>query len=93
MIIYDEQRGTISLHTRRTTYQMKVDSRGVLLHLYYGPRVEGEDFSRLLQYADRGFSPNPGGAGSDRGYSLDTLPQEYSTCGVGDLVPLPRFQP
>ena len=84
MIVFDELRGTISLHTRRTTYQMKADQRGVLLHLYYGPRVEAEDLSYLLRYADRGFSPNPSGSGADRGYSLDTLPQEWSTCGVGD---------
>ena len=84
MIVFDELRGTISLHTRRTTYQMKADQRGVLLHLYYGPRVEAEDLSYLLRYADRGFSPNPSGSGADRIYSLDTLPQEYSTCGVGD---------
>ncbi len=84
MIVFDERGGTISLHTRRTTYQMKADQRGVLLHLYYGPRVEAEDLSYLLRYADRGFSPNPSGSGADRGYSLDTLPQEWSTCGVGD---------
>ena len=85
MILYNEQNRTLTLHTRRTTYQMKADRRGVLLHLYYGPRVEEADLSGLLQYADRGFSPNPSGSGEDRTYSLDTLPQEYSTCGVGDF--------
>ena len=46
MIVFDERRGTISLHTRRTTYQMKADGRGVLLHLYYGPRVEKSEAKR-----------------------------------------------
>ena len=57
MILYNEQNRTLTLHTQRTTYQMKADRRGVLLHLYYGPRVEEADLSGLLQYADRGFSP------------------------------------
>ena len=86
MMIYDSKSGTISLHTRRTTYQMQADGHGVLLHLYYGPRVGDGDLSYLLQYTDRGFSPNPSGSGADRIYSLDTLPQEYSTCGVGDYL-------
>jgi alpha-galactosidase len=64
---------------------MKVDDYRVLLHTYYGARVRGGDLSYLIQYADRGFSPNPGEAGDRRTYSLDTLPQEYSTCGVGDF--------
>ena len=85
MIVLDRQRGLFTLHTRSTTYQMKVDDRGVLLHTYYGGRVDGADLSYLIREADRGFSPNPGEAGHCRTYSLDTLPQEYSTCGVGDF--------
>ena len=84
MIVYDKRSGTFTLHTGSTTYQMKADRRGVLLHLYYGPRLGDGDLGYLLQYADRGFSPNPSGSGADRVYSLDTLPQEYATCGVGD---------
>ena len=53
MIVFDERGGTISLHTRRTTYQMKADQRGVLLHLYYGPRVEAEDLSYLTGASPR----------------------------------------
>lgn len=37
------------------------------------------------QYNSRSFSPNPNEAGSNRDYSLDVIPQEYSTCGVGDF--------
>ena len=85
MIVLDRQRGLFTLHTRSTTYQMKVDDRGMLLHTYYGGRVDGADLSYLIREADRGFSPNPGEAGHCRTYSLDTLPQEYSTCGVGDF--------
>ena len=84
MILYDEQNKTYTLHTQNTTYQMKVWDYGVLLHAYYGPRLSDGDLSYLLRCKDRGFSPNPNEAGSSRTFSLDTFPQEYSTCGVGD---------
>lgn len=85
MIVIDRENRVFTLHTQNTTYQMKADLYSVLLHTYYGPRVKEEDLSCLIQYADRGFSPNPSEAGDDRTYSLDTLPQEYSTSGVGDF--------
>ena len=85
MIIQDRANRLITLHTQNTTYQMKVWDYGVLLHTYYGPRLSGGDLSCLLRCKDRGFSPNPNEAGSDRTFSLDTFPQEYSTCGVGDF--------
>ena len=85
MIVHDKQRHTFTLHTAATTYQMKVDGYGVLLHTYYGGRIAEADLSYLIRFADRGFSPNPAEAGHCRTYSLDTLPQEYSTCGAGDF--------
>ncbi len=84
MILYDAQNKTYTLHTKNTTYQIKVWDYNVLLHAYYGPRLEKADLSYLLRCKDRGFSPNPNEAGADRTFSLDTFPQEYSTCGVGD---------
>lgn len=85
MILLDKKNRVFTLHTQNTTYQMKADRYNVLLHTYYGPRVREEDLSYLIQYVDRGFSPNPNEVGDDRTYSLDTLPQEYSSCGVGDF--------
>ncbi len=85
MIVADKPKGVFTLHTQNSTYQMKADPYHVLLHTYYGPRIRGGDLSGLIQYADRACSPNPDEAGLDRTYSLDTLPQEYSTCGVGDF--------
>ena len=94
MIVLDQENNIFTLHTRNTTYQMKADQYRVLLHTYYGPRINGGDLSRLIQYADRGTSPNPNEAGHRRDYSLDTLPQEYSTCGVGDFrLPSIEFEP
>ena len=86
MIAYNKQSGTFTLHTKHTTYQLAVHPTGVVQHVYYGPRLrDGCDLTGLLRYADRGFSPNPDEAGADRTFSLDTTPQEYSTCGVGDF--------
>lgn len=82
-IIFSEKDNTITLHTDNTTYQMKIDRYGVLLHLYYGARTEGS-MEYLLTYIDRGFSGNPYEAGDDRTYSLDVLPQEYPAFGTGD---------
>ena len=85
MIVLDQENKLITLHTKNTTYQMKVWDYNILLHAYYGPRISGGDLSYLLRCKDRGFSPNPSEAGVDRTFSLDTFPQEYSTCGVGDF--------
>lgn len=82
-IRYWKEKQIFSIDTKDTTYQMKVDSYGFLLHLYYGAKVNGA-MDYLLTYADRGFSGNPAEAGADRTYSLDVLPQEYPTWGTGD---------
>ena len=74
----------ITLHTKNTTYQMGGSALGFLLHLYYGPKAEG-DMSSLLVFQDRGYSGNPYDAGDDRSFSLDYLPQEYPCYGNGDL--------
>lgn len=74
----------ITLQTKNTTYQMGVNEMGFLLHLYYGPRAEG-DMSFLLAPADRGFSGNPYEAGDDRTFSADHFPLEYPCYGSGDF--------
>ncbi len=83
-IVYDEGKRIFTLHTEHSTYQMKVDAFGYLLHLYYGGRASG-DMDYLLTFYDRGFSGNPAAAGLDRTYSLDALPQEYPALGTGDF--------
>ena len=40
-------KGLFTLHTNHTTYQMKADAHGVLLHTYYGPRVEAVSYTHL----------------------------------------------
>ena len=83
-IIYCEKDRTFTLQTKETTYQMQVDQYGFLLHLYYGKKAEG-CMDYLLTYYDRGFSGNPYDAGTDRTYSMDSLPQEVSCYGNGDF--------
>ena len=80
----DESGRLFTIHTCHTTYQMKADDKGVLLHLYYGARTAGSA-EYLLTYSDRGFAANPFDAGLDRTYSLDVLPQEYPVSGTGDM--------
>ncbi|MEO2239173.1 alpha-galactosidase [Dorea sp. YH-dor226] len=82
-IIYCQTDRTFTIHTMTTTYQMKVDDYGFLLHLYYGKKVTG-CMDYLLTYYDRGFSGNPYDAGNDRTYSMDSLPQEFPCLGNGD---------
>lgn len=81
---YDETTGIFTIQTEKSSYQMQVDRFGVLLHLYYGGRVNGP-MDYLLTFQDRGFSGNLYDAGADRTYSLDALPQEYPCQGTGDF--------
>ncbi len=83
-IYYDDRAQTLTLHTARTTYQMKVGKYGHLLHTYYGPSAQG-DLSFGIQPVDHGFSGNPPEAAYDRSYSMDVLPQEYPCAGSGDF--------
>ena len=78
-----EKEKIFTIHTDASTYQMKVDDLGFLLHLYYGARTQG-CMDYLLTYMDRGFSGNPYDLKLDRTYSLDALPQEFPLWGQGD---------
>lgn len=75
---------TITLTTKHSSYQMKIDDKNVLLHTYYGSNCGEDDMSYRIDFKDRGFSGNPYESGFDRTYSLDVLPQEYSAFGAGD---------
>lgn len=83
-IRYQHENRIFALDTAHTSYRMKVDDYGFLLHLYYGGRVYG-NMDYLLTCYDRGFSGNPSDVGNDRTYSMDVLPQEYPVMGVGDF--------
>lgn len=82
-ILHNEERQLFTLHTKHSTYQMKIDAYGYLIHLYYGERIQ-ENMEYLITYYDRGFSGNPYEEREGRKYSLDVLPQEYPSLGTGD---------
>lgn len=82
-VTFQQEDKIFTLQTKHTTYQMKVDDFGFLLHLYYGNKISG-NMDYLLTYYDRGFSGNPHDVGNNRTYSMDALPQEYPTMGTGD---------
>lgn len=75
---------TFYLETDHTLYQMKADDHGVLKHLWYGAKT-GQDMEYLLDYPDVSFSGNIYDVEDMRSYSLDTMPLEYATEGVGDF--------
>lgn len=84
-ICYDSSESLLTLETASSVYQMKIDAYGYLEHLYYGRPAGGTDMSYLQRRYDRGFSGSPYAAGEDRTFSLDTMPQEYTSFGVGDF--------
>ena len=83
-IIYNNETKVFTLKTKGSEYQIQVGDYGILYHLYYGAPIGGTEAVDQVIYAERGASGNPYEAGDRRPFSLDLLPQEYSTCGNGD---------
>ena len=86
MAVYaDEKQRSFTLQTKNTTYQMKVDAYGMLLHTYYGEKTDNSDLSYRIPPDDRGFSGYAYEAScADDRLSSDLAPQEYSCFGTGD---------
>ncbi len=84
MIVFDQHCYTFSLHTKNTTYQMKVTEFGHLLHLYYGEKISDPDMSYLIPNVIRSHESNPSEVGENRVYSLCAYPQEFSSNDAGD---------
>lgn len=77
MAILAENNGRLfNLHTKDCTYQMNADEYGVLLHTYYGKKIDGENLADLIFQSDVGFLGNPEETVGNREYSQDCLPQE-----------------
>ena len=83
-IQFDAANRTLTLHTQNTTYQMLLSDTGHVLHLYFGPRIDGVCLDHLTVLTDCGFSPNSYENRLRRDISPDTLPLEYSAAGSGD---------
>ena len=84
-IVFNSTTKTITLHTKNTSYQMKIGNLDYLLHLYYGPSISDADMSYQIMQYDRGFSGNPYESRNARTFSLDAQPQEFSTQQQGDF--------
>ncbi|MBQ6456643.1 MAG: alpha-galactosidase [Mogibacterium sp.] len=84
-IRYDEKTRQLVLETAGTSYIMRIEETGYLKHLYYGPKVGQSDMTYPFRIYDRGFSGNPYDQRLNRAYSLDSMPQEYTSYGVGDF--------
>ena len=84
-IRFDSDSRIFVLETAHTSYHMKVDALGHLLHLYYGKTIGTGDLMQLYPRTDRGFSPDYYAYRTHRGVSPDLLPQEYTGCNVGDF--------
>lgn len=85
MAVRFDEKNLFTLQTLDSTYQMKVDDHGVLLHTYYGAAADETDFSYLIGPEDRGFSGQPGDEKKNRTYSMDYYPLEYPVQGNGDF--------
>lgn len=71
------------LKTREFSYIIQVLETGDLVHRYFGKKIEKFSDGNKITYLDRSFSPSP--ITGDRTYSLDVLPLEYSSNGLGDF--------
>ncbi len=85
-IIVNENKKIFTLQTQSTTYQMKVDEFGILLHIYYGKKaLDDADLSYNIGKWGLAFSPDDGAQQNGTAHSVDILPQELSTFGTGDF--------
>lgn len=83
-ILFNENKKLITIQTAHSSYQMKIDELGYVLHTWYGEKIDSsDDMSYRIFNIDRGFSGNPYET-VDRTYSLDYYPQEYACFGNGD---------
>ncbi|MDA3811868.1 MAG: alpha-galactosidase [Spirochaetaceae bacterium] len=71
------------LQTPTSSYIMSILQNRYLSHVGWYQRIKNWNGANNLSYKDRSFSPNP--QGSDFGFSLDNVPQEYPTAGRSDF--------
>ena len=83
-IFFEPNDRVFTLRTDKTSYQLQADARGGLLHLYYGPAIDGCSLSHLVAFGGKSFSGCPSDVGTERDYTFDTLPQEFPVWGNSD---------
>ncbi len=90
LIAFDAKTQVFHLHNQQISYIFAIEDGGVLGHLYFGQAVAGYHGERHYPRKDRGFAGNLPVADPERGFSLDTLPQEISSRGEADFR-IPAF--
>ena len=84
-IIINEQAKTYTIQTKNTTYQMAVNPFGVLLHTYYGRKIENDNLCYTAYNDMRPFTPKSEEIKGDEAWAkVDHIPQEISCFGCGD---------
>lgn len=83
MIIYHAENGLFHLQTQEFSYVMQVLDNQQLVHRYFGKKVNHFSSGNKITYLDRAFSPSP--ISGNRTFSLDVLPLECSSNGLGDF--------
>ncbi|WP_425454013.1 alpha-galactosidase [Companilactobacillus insicii] len=82
-VSFDQEDKVFHLHNDKISYLMKIEDNNVLNHLYFGKAIKRYSGNKSYPRRYRGFSGNVPG-NPERGYSKDTLPQEYSSHGSMD---------
>lgn len=83
MIVHDAASNAFFLQGPSSSYVLGIDADGRLLHLHWGARVAPGPLGQIVVRRHRPLSPNPIGLGHPG--SLDQLPQECPTGGLGDF--------
>ncbi|SUN63294.1 alpha-galactosidase [Streptococcus dysgalactiae subsp. equisimilis] len=83
MIDYQKEKQLFHLKTREFSYVIQVLENDLLVHRYFGKKINHFSDDNKITYQDRAFSPNP--TSKDRTFSLDTLQLEFSSNGLGDF--------
>ena len=73
------------LHTRNTSYVFSITEEGHAEHIYYGKRIPDIDIEALRLKNTIMLGTTVDYKENKTGYSLDTLPLEYSGIGKGDF--------
>ena len=73
------------LNTKETSYVFRITDEGHPEHLYYGKRIPDTDLEALRLKNTITLGTTVDYSADKVGYSLDTLPLEYSGVGKGDF--------
>ena len=76
---------SFKLSTKDTSYVLGITEQGHAEHIYYGNKISDESFEALRLKNTVMLGTTVDYQGDKVGYSLDTLPLEYSGIGKGDF--------